>query len=94
MKSRPPRDAQRIAGHYYKKYVEYATIALGLYAAAYGSPEDKILEIQNLKIGKTLQDREYGKIYKNLPEDNVKWTNIGYELYNSKKISPESKNNE
>ena len=85
-----PWDAQRIAGHFYEKYVEYATIAIGLYAAAYGIPEDKILEIQNLRIGKTLEDREYDKTYKNLPEDNVKWTDIGYELYKSGKISPNS----
>lgn len=85
-----PWDAQRIAGHFYEKYVEYATIAIGLYAAAYGIPEDKILEIENITFGKSIQDRDYDKIYKNLPEDNVKWTDIGYELYKSGKISPNS----
>ncbi len=83
-----PWDAQRIAGHFYEKYVEYATIAIGLYAAAYGIPEDKILEIENITFGKSIQDRDYDKIYKNLPEDNVKWTDVGYELYKSGKISP------
>ena len=83
-----PWDAQRIAGHFYEKYVEYATIAIGLYAAAYGIPEDKILEIENITFGKSMQDRDYDKIYKNLPEDNVKWTDVGYELYKSGKISP------
>ncbi len=41
------RDAQRITGHFYDKYVEYATIAIGLYAAAYGIPEEEVLEMEN-----------------------------------------------
>ncbi len=97
-----PWDAQRIAGHYYEKYVEYATIALGLYAAAYGIPEDKILELENMTANidflialtegrMSFPDREMDKIYRYLPEDNVKWTDIGYELYKSGKISPNSK---
>ncbi len=83
-----PWDAQRIAGQQYDKYVEYATIAIGLYAAAYGIPEDKILEIENIAAGKYSKNREFDKTYINLPEDNVKWTDIGYELYKSGKISP------
>lgn len=97
-----PWDAQRISGHYYEKYVEYATIALGLYAAAYGIPEDKILELENMTANidflialtegrVSFPDREMDKIYRYLPEDNVKWTDIGYELYKSGKISPNSK---
>ena len=97
-----PWDAQRIAGHYYEKYVEYATIALGLYAAAYGIPEDKILELENMTANidflialtegrMSFPDREMDKIYRYLPEDNVKWTDIGYKLYKSGKISPNSK---
>ena len=97
-----PWDAQRIAGHYYEKYVEYATIALGFYAAAYGIPEDKILELENMTANidflialtegrMSFPDREMDKIYRYLPEDNVKWTDIGYELYKSGKISPNSK---
>ena len=39
-----PWDAQRIAGYQYNKYIEYATISIGLYAAAYGIPEDKTLD--------------------------------------------------
>ena len=93
-----PWDAQRIAGHFYRKYVEYATIAIGLYAAAYGIPEDKILELENMTANidfliaiiegrVSFPDRKMNKIYRYLPEDNVKWTDIGYELYKSGKIS-------
>ena len=87
MRSGRPWDAQRIVGQQYDKYVEYATIAIGLYAAAYGIPEDKILEIENLAAGKYSKNREFDKTYTNLPEDNVKWTDIGYELYQPGKIS-------
>lgn len=85
------RDAQRITGHFYDKYVEYAAIAIGLYAAAYGIPEDEILEMENREAGKFSKDREFSKIYKNIPEDNVKWTDIGYELHKSRKIFPGNK---
>ncbi len=86
-----PWDAQRIAGRFYDEYVEYATIAIGLYAAAYGIPEEEVLEMENFVAGKFNKDREFSKIYTNLPEDNVKWTDIGYELYKYGKISSNNK---
>jgi len=42
-----PWDAQRIGGSYHGQYVDYATVAIGLYAAAAGIPKGTILEIQN-----------------------------------------------
>jgi len=40
-------DAQRIGGSFHPEFVDYATVAIGLYAAAAGMPRDEILAIQN-----------------------------------------------
>ena len=42
-----PWDAQRFTGKFDGRYVDYATVAIGLYAAAAGIPRAAILEIEN-----------------------------------------------
>ncbi len=71
-------DAERVQGRYVTEYEDYATIAIGLYCAAAGIPFYTALLIQlsyTLKQGRLLTARE------------IRDTQIGYELYQSGRIS-------
>lgn len=79
-------DAQRIGGIFRHEFVDYATIAIGLYAAAAGIPQADILTIQNMYAkykSRYSKRRKFDRIYKNLPEENVSNTITGYKLYNN-----------
>jgi hypothetical protein len=43
-----PWDAQRAGGHFTREYRDYATAAIGLYAAAVGIPRPVMLEVENI----------------------------------------------
>ena len=82
-------DAQRIDGRNHAEFVDYATFALGLYAAAAGIPEDEVLTIENVYAGlnssfpqKVARDPHYA----NLPERNVSNTRKGYEAYQQGRV--------
>lgn len=78
-----PWDAQRLDGEYFREWVDYATIAIGLYAAAAGLSEHQILIVQRIyaslfsDFGNATRDQEYP----NLPRRNVRNTRIGFRLY-------------
>ena len=76
-------DAQRIGGQNRKEYVNYATIAIGLYAAAADISRTQILEIENLRArtSQFARDTTYDTVYPYLPVQNVKNTDTGYQLY-------------
>lgn len=78
-----PWDSQRLGGQYREEYVNYATIAIGLYAAAAGISRGEILEIQNLKARSSHfpPGTVYDAVYSHLPAKNVRNTDIGYRLY-------------
>jgi hypothetical protein len=89
-----PWDEQRqVPGVFGKAFIDYATIAIGLYAAAAGISENVILTAQNtaaaLIHNPTLGGTPYPKnvpmdpTYTNLPARNVFNTNTGYSLYQS-----------
>ncbi len=80
-----PWDAQRIGGKYRYEFVDYATVIIGLYAAAAGIPRDDILRIENLVANTSNFDKnaEFDKTYIHLPTINIKNTDIGYHLYRS-----------
>ena len=85
-----PWDAQRwgnpIQGRNYREYRDYATVAIGLYAAAAGIPRDTILAMQDLatRLGSRFSpDDELDTTYTHLPKRNVKNTDIGYDLFKS-----------
>ena len=86
-------DAQRIGHAYRPEFVDYATVLIGLYAAASGIPESLILLIENIIAFKNKYEKgeNYDNVYRYLPERNVKNTGEGYYLYNSRKISPDKK---
>jgi hypothetical protein len=87
-----PWDAQRVDGAFVKQYRDYATIAIGIYAAAAGVPCRTILFLQNLyALSHSDFDWEQevrSSEYKFLPERNVKNTELGYGLYTQKRIRP------
>ena len=88
-----PWDAQRLDRGFHHEYVKYATVVIGLYAAALGLPEDHILDIQNsyASVLSDMKESRFDSFYTNLPEDNVWNTRLGYELYRSGRIRAETK---
>jgi hypothetical protein len=84
-------DAQRIGKKNHPEFVDYATIAIGLYAAANGIPKWQTLWMEDwiarnsVYKGGTVMD----KTYTHLPVLNVKNTDLGYELYQSGRIAPD-----
>jgi hypothetical protein len=80
-------DAQRIQGQAVDEYRDYATIAIGLFAAAAGLPIQIALQIQNVYAYLSSKfDEQMDEVYTNLPKRNVRDTEIGYELYESGRI--------
>ncbi|MCQ8280166.1 DUF4214 domain-containing protein [Acetobacteraceae bacterium KSS8] len=83
-------DAQRVGGTFNSMYVDYATIAIGLYASALGISQNEILNIENsyaYLFSSYPQGTAMDPIYTNLPERNVINTGIGYELVNDNRIT-------
>jgi hypothetical protein len=73
-----PWDAERFEGQYVTEYQDYATIAIGLYMAAAGIPYQVALLIQ---LSYTARD------YRWLSAREIRDTQMGYELYQSGRIS-------
>jgi hypothetical protein len=85
-----PWDAQRVQGQFVDEYRDYATIAIGLYMAASGVPIDMALQIENEYArwrSRFDSDEQMDSVYTSLPTRNVRNTQIGYELYQSGRIS-------
>ena len=80
-----PWDAQRRDGRFYGQWVDYATVAIGLYGAAAGMSERLLLTIQDeyARQGSDFKDAPRDPVYRNLREANVQNTRLGYELYRS-----------
>ena len=82
-------DAQRIGSTFHSEYVDYATVAIGLYAASSGISRDKILSIQDTFAARESHyrsDVEMDKTYTHLPRRNVSNTDLGFELCQSGRI--------
>ena len=84
-------DAQRIGGHFHGEFVDYATVAIGLYAASSGMKRADILDIQDSYAAArsryqagTLMDRTYT----HLPARNVANTELGFRLIETGRIRP------
>ncbi len=86
-------DAQRLEHKFHREFVDYATVLIGLYAAASGIPAFLILLVEDIvAFGSDFGDnKDWDPIFRNLPERNVKNTDMGYLLYNSGRIAPLSK---
>ncbi len=86
-----PWDAQRVGRKNHKDFVDYATVAIGLYAAAAGIPKDDILWVENY-VAKTSRfdtKEQFDKTFIHLPTRNVHNTDTGYRLYQSGLIGAE-----
>lgn len=78
-------DAQRVGSVYHDEYRDYATIAIGLYAAAAGIPKAVTLEVENIiaVTSRFRKDEEFDNEYTHLPSRNRRNTDIGYKLFDS-----------
>lgn len=79
-----PLDMQRLTGEFDTKYVDYATIAIGLHNAAAGLPRDASLLIQNLyahAFSTYPEGTPMSADYPGLPVRNVINTDIGYAMF-------------
>jgi hypothetical protein len=84
-----PWDAQRINHTYHPEFVDYATVAIGLYAAANGIPEKDILTIENYAARDSHFDPQVkmDTTYTHLPTRNIENTDRGYWLYQHGRIA-------
>ena len=84
-------DVQRVGGKFDPLYVDYTTIAIGLYAAAFGLSKGETLRIENryaqLFHSTFASGARMDKKYTHLAERNAINIHIGYQLYNSKSIT-------
>jgi len=79
-------DAQRAGGKNYPEYVDYATVAIGLYSASSGVSRDEILRMQDAYAARYSRFRpgtDMDKTYIHLPVRNVANTDLGFQLYQS-----------
>ncbi len=83
-------DVQRIKGTSMHDFVNYATVAIGLYGAAAGIPIDDILVLEDIyaALRSDFGNVEMDRTYSSLPVTNVKNTELGYELFETGKIGP------
>jgi hypothetical protein len=81
-------DAQRIGGELYQQYVDYATVAIGLYGAAAGIPEAVMLKAEDLyaAVKSDFGNTQHDTTYTHLAERNVVNTKFGYDLYESGRV--------
>lgn len=76
-------DAQRAGGKNYPEYVDYATVAIGLYAASSGVSRDEILRMQDAyaaRYSRYSPGTDMDKTYTHLPVRNVANTDLGFQL--------------
>jgi len=79
-------DAQRAGGKNYPEYVDYATVAIGLYSASSGVSRDEILRMQDAYAARYSRFRpgtDMDKTYIHRPVRNVANTDLGFQLYQS-----------
>lgn len=79
-------DAQRINDIFHPEFVDYATIAIGIYAAKSGMLESEILGIENAYASMNSHyppGTVFDATYTSLPARNVFNTDLGYRLVNS-----------
>jgi len=75
-------DLQRIQGYFNPRYIDAATVAIGVYAASAGIPIDTILAVQDFVARTSVYapGTVMDSTYTNLPGRNVMNTQVGYDL--------------
>jgi hypothetical protein len=77
-------DAQRIGGIYHDEFRDFATVAIGLYAAAAGVSESDTKAVENIAAmvrSRFKKGESFDPHYVFLPDKNVKNTETGYKLF-------------
>ncbi len=83
-------DAEQLQGQYVRDYHDYANIAIGLYLAAAGVRIEDGLRIANLYAEvMSVFHEPMDEVYTHLPRRDVRDIKMGYELYQSGRISSE-----
>ena len=78
-----------VGGKHHPEYVDYATVAIGLYAASSGMSREEILSIQDAFAARESRfgpGLEMDRTYTHLPARNVANTDLGFQLYQSSRI--------
>jgi RHS repeat-associated protein len=86
-------DLQRVGPNlnFNHQFIDFSTVAIGLYAAAAGISLNSILFIQNTyaaAFSNYPSNTRFDPVWTSLPARNVYNTRLGYELYNSGRIGP------
>ncbi|MGE4483224.1 hypothetical protein [Acidocella sp.] len=84
-----PWDVQRIKGVEHPEFIDYASVAIGLYCASAGILFAAIMLLQNQYAARRShfpRSVPMDGTYKHLPERNVFNTRLGYTLYDSGRI--------
>ena len=87
-------DAQRVEGTVVQDFIDYATLAIGLYGAAAGIDMNSMLIIEEYYariFSRYPKNVKKDETYTHLPETNVKNTELGYELFETGRIGPSKK---
>jgi len=73
-----------------REFIDVATVNIGLYGAAAGISEGRLLFIENSFAGarSNFGTVPMDRTYTNLPVRNVLNTRMGYQLYNSQRVGP------
>ena len=82
-------DAQRIGGSFNPSFVDYATVAIGIYDASAGHPLDSSLSLQNFyaRLFSNFGAAQLDQTYTYLRAASVWNTKLGYELVRSGSLS-------
>ncbi len=82
-------DAQRVGGTFHEEFVAYSTVAIVLPASAAGISKDVRLDLKNkfaYIFSRYKNTTKFDEKYNYLPDKNIINTEIGYDLFESKKI--------
>jgi hypothetical protein len=83
-------DMQRTQGFFDKRFIDGATVAIGLYAASAGIPYESLMTIQSRYAdwkARWPAGTLFDPVWTSLPARNVLNTLIGYELYRSGRVT-------
>ena len=93
-------DAQRFQGKVQDEWIDYATVGIGLYAAAAGMSREEILRIEDLYASRnsdfvnhtTGEKTKMDETYSHLRHQNVLNTELGFDLYESGRLRSPTQN--
>lgn len=85
-------DLQRLSGHFEKQFTDSATIAIGVFSAAGKVPFNTVMGIMDAYAGRNSHFQkgvQMDSTFTHLPATNVMNTRIGFDLYQSGRVTPQ-----